>query len=77
MDLNKMEANIRRRLEDLAQFTATPGQGCTRLPFTKETRAAADYLKEEMIRDGLEVWEDQAGNLFGRLPGKDPACPAS
>ena len=32
-----------RRIEEFSRFTATPGQGCTRLPFSKETRAAAEY----------------------------------
>lgn len=72
---NQTEEYIARRLEELSRFTATPGQGCTRLPFTRETRQAADYLKAEMAGEGLEVWEDEAGNVFGRLPGRDPTLP--
>ena len=73
--LEQLERDIERGLEDLSRFTATPGQGCTRLPFTRETREAADYLKEEMAKAGLEVWEDQAGSVFGRLPGRDRSLP--
>ena len=70
-----LEQAIARRIEEFSRFTATPGQGCTRLPFSKETRAAAEYLKEAMGQLGLEVWEDQAGSVFGRLPGRDRSLP--
>lgn len=70
-----LEQAIARRIEEFSRFTATPGQGCTRLPFSRETRAAAEYLKEAMGQLGLEVWEDQAGSVFGRLPGRDRSLP--
>ncbi|OUQ78336.1 Zn-dependent hydrolase [Flavonifractor sp. An100] len=70
-----LEQAIARRIEEFSRFTATPGQGCTRLPFSKETRAAAEYLKEAMGQLGLEVWEDQAGSVFGRLAGRDRSLP--
>lgn len=75
MDWSQTAEHIARRLTELSGFTATPGEGCTRLPFTRETREAADYLKAEMAADGLETWEDGAGNVFGRLPGRDSALP--
>lgn len=68
--------NIQKYLETLSTFTATPGNGCTRLPFTKEARQAADYLKSVMSEIGLEVHEDQAGNVIGVLAGEDPEAPA-
>ena len=73
--MESMEQAIARHLEHLSHFTATPGQGCTRLPFTRETREAADYLKKVMGQMGLEVWEDEAGSVFGRLPGRNPSLP--
>ena len=75
--MNQKESTwrIQKDLEQLSIFTATPGSGCTRLPFTPQTRAAADALKEKMEQTGLEVWEDPAGNLFGLLPGADRAKP--
>ncbi|MGI6142298.1 MAG: Zn-dependent hydrolase [bacterium] len=66
---------VRRDLETLAQYTATPGEGITRMAFTPEERQARDYLKREMQAIGLEVYTDAAGNMFGRRAGKDPEAP--
>ena len=67
---------IQKDLEELAVFNSTPGQGCTRLPFTKEARQAADYIKTLMADAGLKVREDEAGNVIGVLEGEDPQAPA-
>lgn len=78
MDNNQIEKStgrIAENLETLKTFTATPDNGCTRLPFTKEARDAVDYLRQVMEDAGLEVWEDAAGNIFGRLAGSDPTLP--
>ena len=64
-------------MEHLKQFTATPGNSCTRLPFTKEARKAVEYLKELMTESGLDVREDAAGNVIGVLKGEDPNYPVS
>jgi len=63
---------VSKDLEELAGFTATPGFGVTRLPFTKEDRAAREYLKKEMKKIGLAVWEDGYGTIFGRREGSVP-----
>lgn len=65
----KME-RIRHDLESLAEFNMTPGDGCTRLSYTKEFSLARDYIRNEMEAAGLKVREDAAGNLIGRYPGK-------
>ena len=75
MDIEKVTGRIAQDLEYLKKFTATPDAGCTRLPFTKEFREAADYLKGEMESIGLEVKEDAAGNVFGILRGTDSSLP--
>jgi len=75
MDRDLSTKRIEKDLECLKQFTATPGNGCTRMPFTKETRDAAEYLKGAMRKAGLEVREDNVGNIFGVLPGKDRSKP--
>ena len=75
MDLKKITAEIADDLDFLKTFTATPGNGCTRMPFTRETRDAAEYLKKIMKEAGLEVREDCVGNIFGVLPGKDRSLP--
>ena len=67
MDLKKITAEIADDLDFLKTFTATPGNGCTRMPFTRETRDAAEYLKKIMKEAGLEVREDCVGNVFHAL----------
>ncbi len=68
-------ARLARDLEYLKQYTSTPGNGCTRLPFTKEARNAVDFLKELMVEAGMSVREDVAGNVFGTIEGEDPTLP--
>lgn len=75
MAIETITGRIAVDLESLKQFTATPGDGCTRLPFTKEARDAVEYLKKTMEDIGLEVREDAAGNVFGVLKGEDPDAP--
>ena len=75
MGIEDVTGRIARDLEHLKQYTATPGNGCTRLPFTKEARDAVNYLKELMTEAGLEVTEDAAGNVIGTLKGEDPDVP--
>jgi len=75
MEIEKVTGRIAQDLEYLKRFTATPGEGCTRLPFTKAAREAVDYLKDVMTEVGLEVREDAAGNVFGVLKGTDPEAP--
>ncbi len=75
MEIKKVTERIQNDLEELARFTATPGSGCTRLPFTKEARGAVEYIKKEMAEAGLLVWEDAAGNVFGILEGENREAP--
>lgn len=75
MAIEKITERIAENLESLKKFTATPGDGCTRLPFTKEARDAVEYLRKEMETAGLEVHEDTAGNIFGVLKGENPSAP--
>ena len=75
MGIEEVTGRIARDLEHLKQFTATPGNGCTRLPFTKEAREAVNYLRQLMEEAGLEVTEDAAGNVIGTLKGENPDEP--
>ena len=68
-----IEGNIVKALEDLQKFTATPGCGVTRFPYTTEARETCDYLKERMEAVGLAVRMDNSGAVIGRLEGKSPA----
>lgn len=68
-----METNVQRikhDIEKLAQFTATPGKGVTRFSYTLEDRAARSYIKEQMQQAELAIFEDAAGTVIGRRPGK-------
>lgn len=76
MNKDIIAERIQNSLEKLSTFNATPGHGCTRLPFTKEARQAADYIKTCMAETGLTVREDEAGNVIGVLEGEDTQAPA-
>ncbi len=65
MDIQKAEWSIKRHLERLSAFTATPGAGVTRLPFTPPARAAAEYLLAAMCAAGLEAAIDPSGAVSG------------
>lgn len=75
MYIEDILGRVARDLEHLKQFTATPGDGCTRLPFTKEAREAVDFLGKLMQEAGMEVREDAAGNVIGTLEGQNPELP--
>lgn len=66
---------IRRHIEQLAQFTATPGAGSTRPSYTPEYRQACDYLVEQARALALDVRVDAVGNIRVRLAGSDPQAP--
>ncbi len=70
MDNRPLAQRIREHLDTLAQFTATPGEGVTRFPFTKEARDASLYLQQQMESLGLQVRMDNSGSVIGRLEGQ-------
>lgn len=72
-ELKLIEDNIIKALDALQEFTATPGCGVTRFPYTTEARQACAYLKERMEAVGLAVRLDNSGAVIGRLEGKSPA----
>lgn len=73
-----MKVNLDRVIQDietLATFTETPGNGVTRSSYSHEDKLAKKYLKEEMEKIGLKVWEDEFSTLFGRREGRNPSAP--
>lgn len=62
---------LAQRLEELSRFGGT-SHGMNRFAYTKEEKAAQDYLKQLFATIGLEVQEDAVGNIFARYPGSDP-----
>ena len=69
-DAKIIEKNLRR----LNEFNSTPEFGTTRVLFTETELAGREFVKGIMKDNGLEVTEDAAGNIFGKLAGlkKEP-----
>lgn len=61
---------IEKMLDELKQFNSTPHNGITRLPFTREAKAAADYIEDRMREAGLFTHQDQSGAVIGRIEGE-------
>jgi len=60
-----------RAIEDLAAF-GKDARGVTRLSFSDADRRAREYVIGLMKECGLSVRIDEAGNVIGRLDGRDP-----
>lgn len=69
------EKRIAERISQIASIGMTNAGGSNRMAYTKEERSAKETVKKWMSEIGLEVYEDQAGNVFGRLSGKNPSLP--
>lgn len=68
-------ARLQRDIEELAKFSCVKSRGCTRYTYSKEWKAARDYVVREMEAAGLKVREDPVGIIIGTLEGKDPSKP--
>ncbi len=58
-------------LEKLSEFGKNPEGGVTRLGFSETELAAREYVTGLMKQVGLQVRVDNAGNIFGSLPGSE------
>ena len=67
---------IRLDIETLSKFNDSHGEGLTRFSLTSADRGARAYLKAELNKLQLDVYEDAAGSVVGRLEGSDPLAPA-
>jgi allantoate deiminase len=67
---------LKKDIESMAKFNSTPDEGLTRLSFTNADREAREYIKYEMTKAGLQVYEDAAGTIVGRLDGQLKDAPA-
>lgn len=63
--------NIKNWLEKINSYNSTPNFGTTRVLFTEPEIKARNYVKSEMEKIGLKVYEDAIGNIFGVLDGTD------
>ena len=64
-----LSERIEKQINDLSEFTSTPGEGTTRLTYSKEDLLTRNYIKNKMKEYGLKVQEDGFGNIFGKLEG--------
>ncbi|WP_328328014.1 MULTISPECIES: M20 family metallo-hydrolase [unclassified Streptomyces] len=79
IDLNRLAPEpdrLSRRLDELAAFHDPEHPGWSREVFSEPYRASRAWVRAQMTEAGLETVVDPAGNIIGRLPGKDPSAPA-
>lgn len=67
---------IQRDIEELAKFNSSTEGGLTRFSLTEEDRQAREYLKKELEKLDVKVYEDNAATVFARREGTDPDAPA-
>src|SRR5690554_4948974 len=67
---------IATRLAALSKIGLTEDLGSNRVGFSKEEREAKELVKVWFKEAGLQVREDHAGNVFGKLNGLQSDAPA-
>lgn len=67
---------LAQRLDDISKIGLTELNGANRPGYSDQERQAKDLIAGWMKEAGLTVREDEAGNLFGRLSGKNDSLPA-
>jgi len=67
---------IRRDIEIIIAFNATPGKGITRQTFSAEYQGALNYVIDQLNKFGATVSICPGGNLRGRFSGSDENAPA-
>jgi allantoate deiminase len=67
---------LMKHIKDLSKIGHDPDGGVTRFPFTVEEREAKQYIAQLMKQIGLEIYEDEIGNLFGKRIGADSTLPS-
>jgi N-carbamoyl-L-amino-acid hydrolase len=69
-------ARLNRRLSQLAQFGGNAEGGIDRVAYSEADLAARVWVTGIMREAGLEVRIDAAGNLLGRMAGRNTGAPA-
>jgi allantoate deiminase len=72
-DAGARAARIRARLDTL--FEIGRAAGTNRPGLGAGEQQAFELVRGWMLEAGLEVSSDRGGNLYGRVPGRDPALP--
>ncbi len=68
-------SRIERDITELSKFNSSKDGGLTRFSLTNEDRLAREYLKSELEKLNVEIYEDAAATLFARREGTDPTAP--
>ncbi|QOT19838.1 M20 family metallo-hydrolase [Paenarthrobacter sp. YJN-5] len=63
---------IQQDLNSLATYRDDSRPGWTREVFSESYHASREWTKRLMREAGLDVFQDDAGNLVGRMQGRDP-----
>jgi allantoate deiminase len=74
-----LEINPKRlmsRIETMASFNATPGEGVTRFSYSAQDIKAREYLAGLFREAGLEAVTDGVGNIRARLAGASEDAPS-
>lgn len=74
--LNPDVSRVEKMIYELGEFGKTARGGVTRLTYTKEYKAASDYVKAYMESIGMSVEIDPMGSVIGTYAGKNPELPA-
>lgn len=69
-------ARLQAEIEALAEISEAPAPAVTRVLFSAQDLEARGFVKSRCGEAGLELREDAVGNLFARLPGRDPSLAA-
>lgn len=65
------EKRLAERIKVLAGLSATPGSGVTRFSYSDLDRKAREYIREECRKIGMEMLEDEVGNIRAIYRGQD------
>ncbi|MBM7570121.1 Zn-dependent hydrolase [Aquibacillus albus] len=66
------EERLWNRINELGEIGRSENGGLNRFSFTDEERQAKELIKKYMAEAGLSVREDEIGNVFGKMDGKNP-----
>jgi N-carbamoyl-L-amino-acid hydrolase len=68
-------ARLNHSLQDLSRYGRNPQGGVTRLAYSDADRQGRLFIRQLMAQSGLTVRFDAAGNVIGRLPGRNDSKP--
>ena len=67
MSLTVNTQRLKQDIEDLAQVGRVENQGIYRMAFSDGDIAGRQWFKQKLEQAGLEIYEDGAANIYGRL----------